>query len=177
MWKWLVILFWSGASMAAHPDFLLPFIGGNSVWPDQKQFLQTGEWLECSDNIFIPSWCGDEFSYYTLPVWPEVKGNKEGGVHSLTLHGEYSPNSWSLFQLNLRKDGFQLQSIQLGEQQFSIAEQLKTATTQEVDKALVLFLNRYAQSFPKALTWQKEHIQALLATEGKETQLQFTRLE
>ncbi len=177
MWKWFVIMFWSGVAFAAHPSFLQPFISGEQSWPTQQELRQTDTWLECSENIFITSWCGDEFNYYTLRVWPEVTGDQDGGIKTLTLHGAYSTNDWSLLQLNLRKDGFQLQSIQLGEQQFSIAEQLKTATTQEVDKALVLFLNRYAQSFPKALTWQKEHIQALLATEGKETQLQFTRLE
>lgn len=177
MWKWFVIMFWSGVAFAAHPSFLQPFINGEQPWPTQQELRQTDTWLECSENIFITSWCGDEFNYYTLRVWPEVTGDQDGGIKTLTLHGAYSTNDWSLLQLNLRKDGFQLQSIQLGEQQFSIRDQLKTESTREVDKALILFINRNAHSFPKILHWQKEKVVAKLATDGKSAEVQFTRSE
>ncbi|MBD0786078.1 hypothetical protein HUO09_06965 [Vibrio sp. Y2-5] len=177
MWKWLVILFWSGGALAAHPNFLLPFISGDQRWPTQLELRQTGAWLECSEDIFVTSWCGDEFNYYTLKVWPEATGEQEGEIQTFTLHSSYSTNDWSLFQLNLRKDGFQLQSIQLGEELFSIRDRLKTASTREVDKALVLFINRHAQSFPKILDWQKGNVLAQLVTDGKNVDVQFTRSE
>ncbi len=172
MLRWLTILFWSSACFAAHPSFLLPFIDGDKPWSIQ-QYLEGGNWLECDEKYNTRVWCGEEFRYYTLQVWPEIQATQSNTVDTLVLHADYIMNDWTSFQLSLRKDGFKLQFVQYGEQLFSITDQLVSSTMENIDKELVLFINRNIRLFPKTMVWDKKTVRAKLITDGKIITLTF----
>lgn len=175
MFRWLLLLFVSGSGFAAHPEFLLPFLGGASAWPTHQVIRQMPEWLSCSDDAMPAKWCSDEFRYYNLKVWGEVEENSQGSIASLTLNAPYSSYNWSQFQLGLRKDGFEISNVIIGDELFSVAAELRTSTRQQVDKSLILFLNQPPLRLPKRIYWQYGQLVAKLETDGDEVYLQFTR--
>jgi len=173
MFRWLLLLLVTGSGYAAHPGFLLPFLGGDSTWPTHQVIRQMSEWINCSDDATLTKWCSDEFRYYKLKVWGEVKEDAQGNIASLTLNAPYSSYNWSQFQLALRKDGFKINHITIGDAQFSVAEELLQSTHQQVDKSLVLFLNQSRSQFPKRIDFQYGQVIAKLETDGDEVYLKF----
>lgn len=174
-WHWMSVVVmgcWSLTSVAAHPDFLQPYLTGQAV--TEVAFSERSEWMECSAMPSVNAWCSEPFAYYATPVWAEVTFQPDHRSE-MVLHADYSQHHWSQLQLGLRKDGFQLQNAQLAQARFDVAQQRQTQSWEDTDKALVLFLNQQARAFPKTLTWQHQDAQATLFTDGVAMSLTLTR--
>ncbi len=173
MFRGVFLLLVSHVCYGAHPEFVLPFLGNDVPWPTKQSIEKYPAWLECNENIEPQIWCSDEFEYYSVKVWGEVTGSHGDSVTGLTLNAQYTRHDWSQFQLNLRKDGFEIAFVQIGEKQFSVHTELESSP-QEADKSLILFLNRFGSTFPQIIYWQHEKVRAKLETDGNAINLQFT---
>ncbi|WP_394145245.1 hypothetical protein [Vibrio atypicus] len=139
---------------------------------------QGGEWYPCSEND-DPKWCRDGFSYYQQSYYAELTNDSNG--MSLTLYEPYSQYALSEFQLNLRRDGFQLECVTIDTHTFQVAQALAEAETQaeinDLDKQLVLFLNRYQQHAPRVMEWFSERWKATLISDGEMISIEFVESE
>lgn len=84
-------------------------------------------------------------------------------------------------QRYLRQDGFELNSIQINDEAFDVDEQLRQHQIQggvaRVDKALILFLNRYPQDAPRRMVWRNATWLAELVSDGEVIELRLHSLE
>lgn len=174
---WLLLwIFASASAQAMHPAVLHAYLDGSRQALTVDLLRQFSGWFECSESDLQPVWCREPFDYYTTGVWAqaalaELQGNLHGS--KLMLHAQFDIHHWSQMQLGLRRDGLHLQRARHGEQVFDVAQQLRGRPPQEVDKALVLFVNRHARRFPKILVWHSTTVSAVLFTDGQSIELTF----
>ncbi len=174
MYRGLLLMLMSQVGYAAHPDILLPFLGHDDSWPTEQSIVQSAYWFECNEQSARRSWCSDEFDYYSVKVWGEVTGSKNNSVSALTLHTAYTRHDWTQLQLSLRKDGFEIAHVQIGDKQFSVQQALDFGTPEQADKSLVLFINQSALVFPQIMVWQHGRVRARLESEGLDVYLHFS---
>lgn len=174
MFRGLLLMLVSQVGYAAHPDLLLPFLGYDETWPTQQSIEQNPYWFECNESHARRSWCSDEFDYYSVKVWGEVTGANNDGVIGLTLHTAYTRHIWTQLQLNLRKDGFEITHVQIGDKSFSVQDELNLESREQVDKSLVLFLNQSAAIFPQTIDWRYGQARAKLESDGQNVYLHFS---
>ncbi|MDE1315943.1 hypothetical protein MEG05_18235 [Vibrio aestuarianus] len=172
----LLCVIWSCWVSANVPDFILPFVDQNTPPLTQSDLTQRNDMVECGDEHRSPIYCSDVVEYYKTSAWAELEiiDNK---VTSVRMHIDFSRIAHSDLQLNLRRDGFQLTQVMIGDQRFSVQEQLAKHSMPEVDKALVLFLNKTPATFPQQQQWQKGNNIAQLVTDGQAIRLVFTHSE
>jgi hypothetical protein len=97
-------------------------------------------------------YCSAPVSYYKTEV--ESTLWIEGGrVHTVEVLSPFSALSYSELQLNLRKDGFVLAWIQIGEKSIDIIDELKHKALYKVDRDVVMFMNKRAIDTPRKLIW------------------------
>lgn len=174
MLRGLLLMLVSQASYAAYPDFLLPFLGHDKTWPTQQSIKQSPYWFECNESDARLSWCSDEFDYYSVTMWGEVTGSNNDSVSDLTLHSAYTRHSWTQLQLNLRKDGFEIVQVEIGDKQFSVPDALDSGSPEQANRDLVVFLNQSAWVFPQVMYWQHGHVRAKLESDGQNVYLHFS---
>jgi hypothetical protein len=89
----------------------------------------------------------------------------------LTLLFEFTTHRLSELQLNLRKDGFGLDSVEIEGESFDVQAELEKAAMQgdksKVDKQLIQFLNQYPQSAERSLVWSTQLWRATLLSDGE----------
>ncbi|MCV5856072.1 hypothetical protein OFN53_36200, partial [Escherichia coli] len=68
---------------------------------------------------------------------------------------EYQRQTLSELILNLRKDGLVMRSLAIGNEQYDIAASLKTKSAGEVEKEVVLLINRYTPEIERSMVWVK----------------------
>ncbi|CAH8239117.1 conserved exported hypothetical protein [Vibrio aestuarianus] len=172
----LLCVIWSCWVSANVPDFILPFVEQNTHPLTQSELTQRNDMIECGDEHRAPIYCSDVVEYYKTSARAELEiTNSE--VSSVRMHIDFSRMAYSDLQLNLRRDGFQLTQVMIGDQYFSVQEQLTKHSMPEVDKALVLFLNQTPTIFPQQQQWQKGNNIAQLVTDGQAICLVFTHSE
>ncbi|EKO3576184.1 hypothetical protein P0F40_001145 [Vibrio metschnikovii] len=173
MGKWLL---WFGLfslpAQAVHEDFLLPFLNPNHALPSLSEWQESHQWLECAEESDQLRWCSDEFYYYSTLVWASIHFMNEQPV-MLVLHLTYSAHDWSQLQLALRRDGFQVDRVQIAEAIFSVDDQRNDKTSSDVDRQLILFLNHHAHRFPKRQQWSMSGRHVELLTDGKDIEVRW----
>ncbi|MCG3728616.1 hypothetical protein [Vibrio cincinnatiensis] len=174
MIRWMSIVgsLWLVTAYAAHPTFIVPFLQNDGLFPSFEHIDQSPYWFECGELITDKRWCSDPFYYYSTSVWASVEQNTDQtGV--MTMYSDYSPHAWSHLQLGLRQDGLQLVWAKLGDNEFDVLKRRDDESWQEVDRALIVFLNRYVGVFPKIQGWLSQQRQVQLKTDGSTIELQW----
>ena len=97
-------------------------------------------------------YCSEPVKYYKTEVeshlWVE-----EGQVNKIEVFSPFSALSYSELQLNLRKDGFILGWIKIGEKSIDVIEELKQKPLYKVDREVMLFMNNGSIATPRQLIW------------------------
>lgn len=135
--------------------------------------------------------CGEEANtqYCSAPVKyykTEVESNvwvKNGLVDSVDVYAAFSALSYSELQVNLRKDGFMLAWIQIGDESIDVIDALKHKPLYKVDRDVVMFMNKGAISTARKLIWypKTEYYDALqtryveFLSDGKQISMRFIR--
>ncbi len=97
-------------------------------------------------------YCSERVKYYNTEVesylWVE-----DGQVNKVEVSSPFSISSYSELQLNLRKDGFVLAWIKIGEKSIDVIEELKLKPLYKVDREVVMFMNKGSIATPRQLIW------------------------
>lgn len=128
---------------------------------------RSGQWRLCDSDNGV--WCQEELSYYNQAGYAElslVAHNVE--LEMLFL---FSSHTLSELQLNLRRDGFILRRVLLGEALFDVEAQLIEAETEQqvrdLDKKLIQFLNQTDQNQPRVMHWRNDIWDVTLSSDGE----------
>ncbi|MDA0149099.1 hypothetical protein [Vibrio sp. LaRot3] len=117
---------------------------------------QQADFYLCEDEPKI--WCHDDWRYYRVSFFAQVKSE----FHSVDLQlvAPFSPHDYSQVQLNLRNDGFKLLRVEQDGEVFNVEEKISTAKSDaqfvQVDKALVVFLNKSLRASKVEQFWRNE---------------------
>lgn len=125
-----------------------------------RQQIQSS-WQQCGESI----WCEDDLSYYHDRFVAEASLSQDS-LH-IELIGEYSPERLGQIQLHLRQDGFSLQHAQIEGELFEVAKEIKSTSVEDVDRSLIVFLNRFPQHAHRTLIWQNGEWRARLSSDGE----------
>ncbi|KOO14254.1 hypothetical protein AKJ18_14995 [Vibrio xuii] len=124
-------------------------------------------WQECDEQM----WCEDKLAYYRGSYFAEAIVSEF--ELEIELFSEFSTYQLSQLQLNLRSDGFSLQSVDIMGERFDISQQSSQHSVSEVNAALVQFINRYPQTASRKLIWQSSLWDAELISDGEIISLRF----
>ncbi|MCG3734377.1 hypothetical protein [Vibrio cincinnatiensis] len=172
-WIGLMGCLWGLTAYAAHPTFITPFLQNDSPFPSLEHIEQSSYWFACGELETGKRWCSDPFYYYSISVWASIDQNADQ-IGVMTMYSDYSPYTWSQFQLGLRRDGLQLVWVKLGSNEFDVRERRSQDSWQEVDRALIVFLNQHIGEFSKEQRWLSQQRQGLLKTDGATIELQWS---
>ncbi|MDW2313694.1 hypothetical protein R7037_28830, partial [Vibrio sp. 1075] len=86
--------------------------------------------------------------------------------------------------LHRRKDGLVMRRVASGNDRYDIAASLKNKSAGEVDKGVVLLINRYPPEIERSMVWVKAdeftepspHVVITLRSDGEMIELRLTRL-
>ncbi|NAW69124.1 hypothetical protein CAG54_12125 [Vibrio sp. V27_P1S3P104] len=171
-WLWIVAWLWAASAQAAHPTFIAPFLQRNVPFPSFETIEQSPYWFACGERATDKRWCSDPFYYYSVSVWASIGQDADQPV-VMTMYSDYSSSIWSQLQLGLRRDGFSLGWVKLGDNEFDVIERREDESWQELDRALIVFLNRNVNEFPKTQRWLAQQRQVQLKTDGIIIELQW----
>ena len=122
-----------------------------SVVEVQQTLQEGGDWYGCETQESEGALCLDDFHYYHQHLYGEA--TIEEKAIRLNFLTDYQPQNLSDVILNLRKDGLVMKRINIQGEQYDIAAALKQNSPEAVDKALILFINRYPQQAPRSIDW------------------------
>ncbi|WP_425670925.1 hypothetical protein ACPSL3_20555 [Vibrio owensii] len=117
----------------------------------QQTLQEGGDWYGCETQESEGALCLDDFHYYHQHLYGEA--TIEEKAIRLNFLTDYQPQNLSGVILNLRKDGLVMKRINIQGEQYDIAAALKQNSPEAVDKALILFINRYPQQAPRSIDW------------------------
>lgn len=140
-------------TLSSHPDTLAQNIRSS--------------WQECDEQ----TWCEDNLAYYRGSYVAEAVVSQS--ALEIELLSEFSTHLLSQLQLNLRSDGFSLQSVEIMGERFDISQQSSQHSVSDLNQALVQFINRYPQTAPRKLMWQSSLWDAELISDGEIISLHF----
>ncbi|WP_434181694.1 hypothetical protein [Vibrio hyugaensis] len=148
-----------------------------------KQVIkQSGEWYECDTREQVAVMCLDEFHYYNASLYGELTSNNQS--MTLSLLAAYDAQTLSDLILNLRKDGFVMSALDIGDEHYDVREALQQQSPEAVDRDVVLLMNQYPQDVPRTLDWLRAQefeaslpkVKANLTSDGEMLELTITRL-
>lgn len=159
-WRFILIislLLVASHSYAFSPNWLLPMIDTNTrLWGMNE--LNQAQWLyDCGEEEENREFCSEESRYYKVVVDGRL-WLKDKKVREVRLTAPFTPVNYSELILGLRKDGFQLAQVTIGQERFDVRKQLKEGSENEVDSALIRFLNKGKLSSSRTLTWYPNDI-------------------
>lgn len=126
-------------------------------------------WAMCDEQV----WCANEMFYYRDSYIAEAQIIDQ--KLSIQLLAEYSSHLLSELQLNLRRDGFSLVNVSIEGAEFDVASEVEESSTEEADRELVLFLNRFSLSTTRKLHWQTKLWDAVVYSDGELVTVTFTQ--
>ncbi|MCF7480870.1 hypothetical protein L3V31_03825 [Vibrio sp. J1-1] len=131
-------------------------LSGQTVNQLKSTIQKGGLWYRCDTewNGLDPSvdtFCLDEFRYYHQHLYGEVILRQE--TANFVFLVEFQWQSWNDLILNLRKDGFVMKSIHFDEEEFDVLSSLKKKSVEEVDKEVILMMNRYPPEANRRIQW------------------------
>ncbi len=147
-----------------------------------KQVIkQSGEWYECDTREQVAVMCLDEFHYYNASLYGELTSNNQS--MTLSFLTGYEAQTLSGFILNLRKDGFVMSAIEIGNEHYDVRKALQQKSPEQVDRDVILLINQYFQDTPRKLDWVKAEefeastpkVKARLLSDGEMLELTVTR--
>lgn len=97
-------------------------------------------------------YCSEPVKYYKTEVESYLRV-EEGRVGRIEISSPFSPLSYSELQLNLRKDGFALAWIKIGDKSIDVIAALKQKPLYKVDREVVMFMNKGSIATPRQLIW------------------------
>lgn len=125
-------------------------------------------------------YCSEPVRYYNTLVdsfvWVE-----NGRVKTVELNAPFTPLSYSELQLSLRKDGYVLATVTIGDTTINVKEELDTKPVYKVDREVMKFMNKGSITKPRTLIWvpknQFEHSKpdryAEFISDGKDITILF----
>lgn len=134
----------------------------HSVLSDQpldqvKSTIQKGGlWYRCDtewndSDPSVDTLCLDEFSYYHQHLYGEVILRQE--TAEFVFLAQFQWQSWNDLILNLRKDGLVIKSIHFDDQEMEVLSSLKNKSADDVDKEVILMMNRYPPEANRRIQW------------------------
>ncbi|WP_156144598.1 hypothetical protein [Vibrio hyugaensis] len=143
---------------------------------------QGGEWYECDAFDQMTVMCLDEFYYYNIALYGELTLRNQS--MTLSLLAAYDAQTLSDLILNLRKDGFVMSAIEIGNEHYDVRKALQQKSPEQVDRDVILLINQYSQDTPRKLDWVKAEefeastpkVKANLTSDGEMLELTITRL-
>ncbi|WP_225923966.1 hypothetical protein [Vibrio alfacsensis] len=141
----------SQGTVASQGNWWLSVLSDSSIEQVKQTFEQDGAWYECDAELDGDTHCLDEFSYYHQ-TWYGEMSMREHEVQ-LSFMMAYQAQNLSDAILNLRKDGFVISHVKIADERFDVISSLKEKTPEMVDKALIMFINRYSQNEPRTINW------------------------
>ncbi|MGF1755809.1 hypothetical protein L4C33_19725, partial [Vibrio makurazakiensis] len=165
---YLCFFLFSSNLYAKEPWFLREVFNTHSVKPNAAYYVNDAGLFECGlDSVVL---CSDEVSYYTTRLFMELHIENER-VDKVVMALDFSAISYSQIQLNLRKDGFQLEEITIEGERFSVREALLNydhkslvgatakivpngAALSQIDKELVEFINSRPSNARSMSVWR-----------------------
>ena len=141
--------------------------------PEASSLLNEAELFDCGDEE-ATLLCSDEIMYYTVKVYAELEltvktqlesnapigvgaaSNKFVSVVRFSTH--FNAHTYTMLQANLRKDGFFIQSIVIGHEEFNVVKELEAAEKNDesphsIDAKLITFMNKRRSASDQVSTW------------------------
>ncbi|PFG58390.1 hypothetical protein ATG66_0940 [Vibrio sp. ES.051] len=154
-----------------------------------KNVIHTeGTWYQCDtgQNVManterVRSYCLDDFQYYHQHLYGELSLHTERARFSFLT--EYQWHKLNDLILNLRKDGLVLRSVVMEEERYDVVAALEKKTTEEVDKDVILLMNRYPPEATQTMFWVRANefempspnLEVVLRSDGEMIELQVIR--
>jgi len=164
--------------IAKEPWFLRELFNTHAQKPNATQYIHDAELFDC--GVEVLTLCSDEITYYRTRVFLEVRV-EENKVSRVVMTADNSNLTYSELQLSLRKDGFQLASIDIDGNEFNVEKRLVGATPEErvqIDKELVTFMNRQLNRTKIKSVWNvngQSYPVVHLESNGEEIQVRLVR--
>ncbi|MBR9872791.1 MAG: hypothetical protein GYB23_00840 [Vibrionaceae bacterium] len=175
----------SHSALARDNHWWQSMLSGQTVNQLKSTIQKGGLWYRCDTewNGLDPSvdtFCLDEFRYYHQHLYGEVILRQE--TANFVFLVEFQWQSWNDLILNLRKDGFVMKSIHFDEEEFDVLSSLKKKSVEEVDKEVILMMNRYPPEANRRIQWVRSSdfqaaspsLAVALISDGEMIKLQVT---
>jgi hypothetical protein len=145
------------------------------LWPSQYvaglQTIKTladveslTELYDCGE-VERRKFCAFEQNYRGIELDVVIAVNSDGDVNEVNYAFPFNVHHFTHVQTALRKDGYHLVEVKIGDKTLTVEELINQGTAQTADKKLVEFLNLYPTFVSKQFTWiRKNEIQNTLAT-------------
>lgn len=112
---------------------------------------QTQALFDCGEEEH-KKYCSEPVNYYKTPV-DSFLLLEQGSVNKIEIVSTFSAINYSELQLNLRKDGYVLAWLEIGDKHIDIIEELKTKPFHVIDREVVMFMNKGKITTPRKLIW------------------------
>ncbi len=152
----------------------------------QSTIKRGGGWYLCESELtasmpLAEPLCLDDFHYYHQHLYGEAALGDEM-VNFVFLH-QFQRQNWNDLILNLRKDGLVLRRVQFDDAEYDVVSALKQQSANEVDKDVILLMNRYPPEARRTIEWVKPNeldvispsLQVRLQSDGEMIEMQVTR--
>ncbi|MGC9401172.1 hypothetical protein ACP43V_01895 [Vibrio genomosp. F10 str. 9ZC157] len=136
--------------------FLRPFLSQEAPL-SLSQLRENTDLYDCGLEQDDQEFCSDEIRYYKTRVVVTLLVGSDTRVTKVKLSADFSPIHYTDLQLNLRKDGFHIVEVRKSGRHFLVAEEIRLADRQAVDRALIEFMNQGAIDDPIEVRWQLAH--------------------
>ena len=144
------------SAQASESWWLRTVFNTSFVQPSFQNYINDIDLMDCGE-VEGTLLCSDLTQYYDLDVYVELELGGSS-VEVVRLNLSYSNLSYTKLQAYLRQDGFALNSIRIGEDEFDVVAQLEQAKREGVgydmvDKQLVKFINTPHHSSEQMSLW------------------------
>ncbi|NOH97731.1 hypothetical protein [Vibrio sp. 99-70-13A1] len=173
----LLLLCFSSSLPAAEiePWWLRHVFNTAQALPEANSLLNEVGLFDCGEEE-ATLLCSDEIKYYNEKVYVELEltdTKQTGKTDEITVTEEklstkfvsvvrfntiFNAHTYTMLQANLRRDGFVIQSIVIGNEVFDVVKELAAAkqqneSPQSVDTKLITFMNQRRLVSDQASTW------------------------
>lgn len=177
----LVVFFHASATLA-NGFWWQALLSEKPLTEVRKVIEQSGEWYECDSRDQVAVLCLNDFHYYNVALYGELTSNNQS--MTLSFLTAYDAQTLSELILNLRKDGFVMSAIEIGNEHYDVREALQQQSPEAVDRDVILLINRYSQETPRTFDWLRAQefeaslpkVKANLTSDGEMLELTITRL-
>ncbi len=143
---------------------------------ENTNFVLPSDWFDCSEEDSVKQSCLDLFKYYQQDTFAMVEfANSK--PYQLTLFSDFSHSSYNQLLLNLRRDGYELVSVTRFNKTFNVKDQSANYSSEELDKAVIEFLNQGGASAETRMEWKlNSDLKSSVATfnsNGRQIELNF----
>lgn len=152
-----------------------------------KEVIQKGgSWYPCDtglDDSTEPAdeLCLDDFHYYHQHLYGEVGLRDE--IANFVFLNDYQWQHWNEMVLNLRKDGFVIRRVKFDEEEYDVLSSLDQKSAEEVDKEVVVLMNRYPPEARRTIEWVRATdfhktapgLKVALTSDGEMIEMRVTR--